>query len=379
VRIKLIKYIFTVIVAISFIGCGNTVSYKVDTPKKVKHDIKKIKPIKKEVIVEEPVVQEVIEEVVIEEKNKVSNNISVALIFPSKYMSKYGLGASKVISAYMIQQNINSKMQVFDCVDQNYENVVRIINKIKEQNISNIIALFTPKMVEYLNNIEDIESLNIYIPTINKKTTNIELSNVTFGGIDYQQQIDKLLSLSNSKIVNFYSKRGISKKLTNLLQNSTSNITNKLVDNSSRYNSLLNRSIKYKTIFLNTTMVKSSILLSQIRGKDLKPYRILSTQLNYNPLIISLTQRADRTKLVFANSIGKVDEELEENISLLGADIKYNWVNYSTLIGIDYLVRNTTPVFDLLSYDIENNQVQYDVNIVKNDGYSFKSYLPVID
>jgi SRSO17 transposase len=126
-------------------------------------------------------------------------------------------------------------------------------------------------------------------------------------------------------------------------------------------------------------MVKSSILLSQIRGKDLKPYRILSTQLNYNPLIISLTQRADRTKLVFANSIGKVDEELEENISLLGADIKYNWVNYSTLIGIDYLVRNTTPVFDLLSYDIENNQVQYDVNIVKNDGYSFKSYLPVID
>jgi SRSO17 transposase len=377
VRIKLIKYIFTLIIAISFIGCGNNVSYNVTPKPKPKVKIVKPKPIVKPTI-KEPVIQEVIEEVVIEEKTTPSS-ISIALIFPSKYMSKYGLGASKVISAYFMQQNLNANMQVFDCIDQNYKNVVNTLNKIKEQNITNIIALFTPKMVEYLNTIQDLESLNIYIPTINKKDTNIELTNVTFGGIDYDKQIKKLLTLSNSNIVNFYSKRGISKKLTNILQSNSSNIINKLVDNSSRYNSLLNRSIKYKTMFLNTTMVKSSILLSQIRGKDLKPYRILSTQLNYNPLIISLTQKADRRKLVFANSIGKIDDELEENIALLGADIKYDWVNYSTLIGVDYLVRNTTSIVDLLSYDIEDNQVQYDVNIVKNDGYGFKSYLPVID
>lgn len=374
-RIKLIKYLLTIVLVISFVGCTNT---NKPAPKPPVKQYKVEKKVVTPVIIEEPVIQEVIQEVKVEEKD-IPAQISVALIFPSKYMSKYGLGASKVISAYVLQQNLTINMQVFDCIDQNYENLVRTFSQIKEQNITKVIALFTPKMVSYLNNIDGIDDIDIYIPTINKKSSNINSSNIVFGGIDYKQQIDKLLSLSNGKIVNFYSKRGISRKLTNILENSASNVTNKIVDNSSRYNRLLNNSIKYKTIFLNTTMVKSSILLSQIRGKDLKPYRILSTQLNYNPLIISLTQRADRTKLVFANSIGKIDPLLEENITLLGADIKYDWVNYSTLIGIDYLIRSSMPVVDLLNYNIEDGQVQYDVNIVKNDGYSFKSYLPVVN
>jgi len=375
----LIKYLFTVILAISFIGCTNT-NKQVYTPvvKKQHKPVIINDNINKPIIIEPPVIENVIEEINIENKD-ISSKISVAVIFPSKYMSKYGLGASKVISAYLMQQNLNVNMQIIDCTDQNYDNVLMAINKIKEENISNVIALFTPKMVNHLSGIEGIDSLNIYIPTINKKTTNITNDNIVFGGIDYERQINKLLSLSNGKIVNFTSKRGISKKLTNILQNNSNNVVNKIVDNSSRYNRLLNNSIRYKTIFLNTTMVKSSILLSQIRGKDLKPYVILSTQLNYNPLIISLTQKEDRRKLIFANSIGAIDSALEENITLLGANIKYDWVNYSTLIGIDYLIRNNIPVVDLLSYKIEDGQVQYDVNIVKNDGYSFKSYLPVVN
>ncbi len=375
----MIKYLFTVILAISFIGCTNT-NKQVYTPvvKKQHKPVIINDNINKPIIIEPPVIENVIEEINIENKD-ISSKISVAVIFPSKYMSKYGLGASKVISAYLMQQNLNVNMQIIDCTDQNYDNVLMAINKIKEENISNVIALFTPKMVNHLSGIEGIDSLNIYIPTINKKTTNITNDNIVFGGIDYERQINKLLSLSNGKIVNFTSKRGISKKLTNILQNNSNNVVNKIVDNSSRYNRLLNNSIRYKTIFLNTTMVKSSILLSQIRGKDLKPYVILSTQLNYNPLIISLTQKEDRRKLIFANSIGAIDSALEENITLLGANIKYDWVNYSTLIGIDYLIRNNIPVVDLLSYKIEDGQVQYDVNIVKNDGYSFKSYLPVVN
>ncbi|MEA1915584.1 MAG: hypothetical protein U9N30_09760 [Campylobacterota bacterium] len=367
------KYLLPFIVFLSFIGC--TAQQPIEKPK-IK-EYKTAKPIETPQIIEEPIIEETIEAIV--EEEVINDTFKVALIFPSKFMSKYGVGASKVVSAYLVQQNINIDMQIFDCYDQDYNNLAAVFNEIKEQNISNVIGLFTSNMVNHLATIQELETLNIYIPTINKKSTNIAMDNVVFGGIDYEQQIDKLLTLGKGSVVNFHSKRGISKKLTTILNNKNERVSNKPIATDTNYGSVLNNSLKYKTMFLNTTMVKSSILLSQIRGKDLRPYRILSTQLNYNPLIISLTQSKDRSKLIFANSIGDIDPLLEHNITLLGADIQYDWVNYSTLIGVDYLLKKTVRVVDLLSYTIDQGQVQYDVHIVKNEGYRFKSYLPVVN
>ncbi len=44
------------------------------------------------------------------------------------------------------------------------------------------------------------------------------------------------------------------------------------------------------TIILNTPIVKSSIILSQITAFEVEPAKVLSTQLNYNPLLVKLTQ-----------------------------------------------------------------------------------------
>jgi hypothetical protein len=96
---------------------------------------------------------------------------------------------------------------------------------------------------------------------------------------------------------------------------------------------------------------------------------ILSTQLNYTPLIFSLTQKIDRKNLVVANSIGKIPLELIEYNEILGNSVSYNWVNYSSIIGAEFLSTNNIDFFEDLK--IENNQVVYPVKLYEVNDYSF--------
>ena len=112
---------------------------------------------------------------------------------------------------------------------------------------------------------------------------------------------------------------------------------------------------------INTPIVKSSIILSQLYAYETENAAILSTQLNYNPLLISLTQYEDRLNLILANSIEFTNDNLSEVLTLLDTDIKYNWVNYSSLVGINYIyARNKNR---LIKNDVINNEVIYNTNL----------------
>lgn len=97
-----------------------------------------------------------------------------------------------------------------------------------------------------------------------------------------------------------------------------------------------NKTLLNSSIFMNTPLVKTSLISSQLRVYKIVPYMLLSTQINYNPMLLTLTQYEDRKNFYLANSIGKTTVEMEELNSLFGHDIVYDWVNYSTSIGIDY-------------------------------------------
>ena len=103
---------------------------------------------------------------------------------------------------------------------------------------------------------------------------------------------------------------------------------------------------------------------------DITPAVILSTQLNYNPLIISLTQYHDRINLITANSIEKVNSKLEETMNLLNIDINYNWVNYSILVGVNYLYDQNKE--NIIINEIIDNQVVYNTKFYKSTRNGFK-------
>jgi len=311
-------------------------------------------------------------------ENKVEiENHTLAIVFPSYTIGKYALEATNSISTYLISKNKKFKLNVYDIVVQNKKNILNAIAQIQKDKVTKVIAMITKEDLIHLNEINNIGRVKFYLPLINKyDVENIDIySNLdlTFGAISYKDQFKKLIEYAQDKpLVEFYGNSGIGKTLHNYLKNEKIIYAKKIDDNNGRYKRFLenNRRLDNSVVLLNTPVVKSSILLSAINSQDLNIASILSTQLNYTPLLFSLTQKHDRVKLVIANSIGIIPNELEEYNKLIGNNLSYSWVNYSTIIGAEYLVNNNIEIFDDLS--LEDNQIIYPIKLYKVGSSSFK-------
>ncbi|NQY22312.1 MAG: hypothetical protein HRT40_13610, partial [Campylobacteraceae bacterium] len=73
---------------------------------------------------------------------------------------------------------------------------------------------------------------------------------------------------------------------------------------------------------------------------------------------------------ITANSIEKVNAELEETMNLLNIDINYNWVNYSILVGVNYLYDQNKE--NIIINEIIDNQVVYNTKFYKSTRNGFK-------
>lgn len=331
-------------------------------------DTKKVDVTVKKIDIKEPDI--VSKEVVVKKDNK------LAIIFPSVTIGKYALEATNTINTYLLYKNKHIKLIVLDMIVQNKNNLLKVFNTIKEKQIKNVIAMITKKNLNILNTIEGIKDIKIYLPLINKnEIKNIDqLSglNIVFGAINYQDQFNKLIKYSdNLSLAELYDNTAIGNTLYNYLKLYNLKYTKKVNDNNGYYKHFLkNKRLNNAVVILNTPIVKSSILLSAITAEDLNIAKVVSTQLNYTPLIFSLTQKQDRKRLIVANSIGKIPDDLQEYNQLIGNNILYSWVNYSSIIGVEYLLNGNINRFDDLK--IEKNQVIYPVNLYKVGDNSFE-------
>jgi len=302
---------------------------------------------------------------------------TLAIIFPSKNIGKYALEATNSINTYLLNKNKKFKLNVYDLEVQNKINIEKIIAQVQRDDITKVIAMITKEALVSLNNIPNINGIKFYFPLINKydvknisKLKNLDL---TFGAISYKKQFEKLIEYAGTKpLVEFYGNSGIGRALHSFLKDKNILFTKKIDDNNGRYKSFLENNTKLdnSVVLLNTPIVKSSILLSAINAQELAISSIVSTQLNFTPLLFSLTQRHDRTKLVIANSIGNIPNELEEYNKLIGNNLSYSWVNYSTIIGVEYLLNDNIEIFSDLS--LKGNQVIFPIKLYKVGNSSFK-------
>lgn len=301
------------------------------------------------------------------------DSFKVAVVFPSKVVGKYAKDMTNTLLAYMLHHNIKFKLEVFDSINQNINNMTKTFNEIIDAKFNNVIVLYPQDALVNLLSINGMDDLNIYMPLVNKNESKYNKQNIVYGGIDYQAQIHKLLTLSNKKNSIFYSDSILGLRLKNYVEQSNQDlrVVTKINKRRNEFKAIVRkRGLNNSTLFLNTSIIKSSILLSQLRAHETVPYIILSTQLNYTPLVISLTQYPDRKKFIVANSIEQTDLKLQESLALFDVDIAYNWVNYSTLIGIDSIF--TEGKSQLFPQKIQDNQVQYEINLYKNTRHGFK-------
>jgi hypothetical protein len=303
------------------------------------------------------------------------SSTTIAIVFPSKVIGKYAIDATNASLSYLIYKNSSFKIKIFDMVNEDKDSVEDIFSKISQENISKIIVLCTYDGAKYLTTVDNLNNYDIYLPLIHKSVLDLNLKYVTYGSIDYSKQFDKLLQYSNEKVINFYDNSNLGEKLTSsLARKDIKHLYHKKIDNDNgKYHKFLNvenKQLLDSTLVVNMPIVKSSIILSQVNVNDINVSRILSTQLNYTPLLLSFTQVEDRENMIIANSIGKTNRAIEEYNAILESDINYNWVNYSTIIGIQYLIDKNLKDFDSIS--VISNQIEYPVKLFTTTKHSFQ-------
>jgi hypothetical protein len=278
-----------------------------------------------------------------------------------------------------------------------------VLDEIDRAQFYYVIAPLTKQGASFVA--QESPELNVYFPTINKNDMNTTSPYLYFGGIDYKEQTRRLLNKATSPLVIMYDKSTLGSKLLddakaiyldenlsiqpssrearyrdlNLTYSEEDEPTEKRVISYaiSKQTSNLepqlreNRRIQFGSFLLNTPLIKSGMVVSQMTLYDVNSTNILSTQINYDPLILSMTQPRDRENMLIANSINNNNNVMVETNALLSNDIVYDWINYATTIGTDYfyhLITNDEREYQL---PLEKNQVVYPIFLVKPSASRF--------
>ncbi len=311
------------------------------------------------------------------------NKLEVALIIPRKTIGKYSSTTIDTILSYLAFRDIDFRFKVFDSVDEKPESLSRAIDSLQREKFNFVIAVLSKEQ-----NLQMLQNLNlpIYIPTIKKPQNWDGKDNIIFGGIDYDAQIKLLLKETNrNNLIAYNDDSALGAMIGKSLEAQVAEngkfkfyqevVTNKDAANFSANLARRQTSIAQGNLFLNTRIIISGLLLSQIGLLKQAPNKIFSTQVNYNPAILSLLRGINTRNLVIANSIGKVDSRLVEYGGLLSSDMKYDWVNYSTALGVDFfLSKMKNDIQRYFSEELEDSQIAYKTQLYGIVNGTFERY-----
>lgn len=316
-----------------------------------------------------------------------SNELRIAMLLPYPVIGRYAYSTTNAVFAYLLAQNGHFDLKTFQTDDESMVALGRALEEIAQEGFNYVIAPLTPegaKNVAALN-----PPLFVYFPTVNHNDVTEHLENFYYGGIDYRAQTDTLLRHTNNKLVIFYDESRLGTQLRDYSMQAFYNQDNGSYDDApkevksyalknrtSDLKSMLetNRHLQESSVMLNTPVVKSGMVMSQLTLYDANVSTIVSTQINYDPLLLSITQYADRKSMIIANSIGENNRVIEEANALLGNDIAFDWINYATTVAIDYFHHLITGSEREYNIRFENNQAAYPIALVRP---SYSRFIPL--
>ena len=321
---------------------------------------------------------------------QVSSQVKIAMLLPYKKIGKYASSTTNAVFSYLITRGHHFELKSYKIESEDEEEIRRVLQQIKSDGFYYVIAPLTKKGAQNVVNID--EEVNVYFPTINVKDIEVQSSYITYGAIDYEAQANLLMKEAISPLVIFSDKSLTGKKLAHYEAEAFKYIdTNKTLnpDNTtikyfiSRRTTNLERYLKENekiiegSFVINTPIVKSGMIMSQLTLYDVNATNILSTQVNYDPLLLSMTQYNDRKDMVVANSITEHNNVLTQTNAILGNDIVYDWINYTTTIGIDYFFNQLTGEEREYKVTLENNQMLYEIELLQPSVSRFVEYIHI--
>ena len=334
-----------------------------------------------------------------------SNELKIALLLPHRVIGRYAFSTTNAVFAYMLAKNRAFEVRTFQIEDESIESIDHALREMQEDGFYYVIAPVTKKGATHITRINP--DMSIYFPTVNRNDIAAASPSLYFGGIDYRAQIDALLQESVSPLVIFYDKSQLGRELRQhthdefliqdenqteisaffpnettapeneplikevfsyAVERKTSNLEHQLKEN---------EKIQFGSFVLNTPIVKSGMVMSQLTLYDTNVTNILSTQINYDPILFSMTQYSDRKEMIIANSIGHNNNILVEANTFLNNDIVYDWINYATTVGTDLFYHLITRSDREYNLPLEMNQIKYPISFVKPSVSRFVTYTPI--
>ncbi len=287
--------------------------------------------------------------------------IKLTLITPSKKLSPLLSKSSKAIALYLLQKG--QPFELTTVIDPELQNA---IDQAQE---SDLILLLLPFAQRGL--LTTLQSnTKLFVPTINRRFVK-EPQNFLYGGIDYLVQIDKLLKYNRNSLSIFSSPHI---ELLNILTQyaATKSQQTSIIEVKNRASNLKwqikqRKSLRYNNILLNTPIVTTSLVLSQLTLYNYNPPHKFSTQINLSPKIFNFTQEKDRQNLLIANSIYFISPQSEAAISLAKTNLFYDWISYACIVALDniFLDRSMHETF-------RNRQIDYEVELWQYKAMGFE-------
>jgi len=307
--------------------------------------------------------------------------LKIAVLSSSKVIGRYSRSMYNVSMATLLGlKRENFDLRQFDIPDESSESIDQALREIRGEGFSAILA---PLTADGAKNLVSLETrLPIFVPTVHRRDLPSAADNIVFGAIDYESQIEALLPYMSDSIAIFYDKSPVGENLktkteaifmaTNAQKKSVASYPvdirgDKIVSHLSKP-SAFNK----KSIIMHIPVVKSSILAAHLTFTKVKEKNILSTQINVDPTLLTLTQYNDRKNMILANSLVDFPDAIYQSNEMMGNDLSFDWVNYAGSVGIDYLVSVLEHSPRSYSMRIINSQVVYPIELLRAKEFGFE-------
>jgi len=306
---------------------------------------------------------------------KVNKSGKIAVIIPQKIIKSYTNVVSNAVLSYVLKQDADIEIKFINSNDESPQSLTNAMQTARAQGFNYFIAALTSNGANIINSLVLSNEL-IYIPSVHSSFIINPKPNLIFGGIDYKEQISALLAHSNEKIVAFDDGSSLGQKLNEYIRMQSSDYHEaSIVGKDINLNDTLSKKSKFDnaSIFLNIPIVKASLVATQMRGFEIKPYALLSTQINFLPNIFNAIAQRDRQNLFIANSLNPVNDLFLGLGDLFDVDFRYSQIGYSSAFGAEYIYTNfiDKSADRIFTERVENSQVLYGVKIYNAKGDHF--------
>lgn len=301
-----------------------------------------------------------------------SANTKIAVLIPQKTIKSYSFIVSGALLAY--SANTKSKIAIEFFITQDESTIETALENIQRAGINYVIAAVTDNALAAISN-EKYNQMFFYIPTLHANLANVKKQNILYGGIDYESQIAALLSKVGGKIASISDGSRLGNLLNRQIAKLEPNAYFSVVEGKSiDLKGLLDKtSLNDASLFINTTLLKTSLISSQLKVNDINVKKILCTQICYDPALFSLTQASDRANMLVAISFNEIDKDLLASAKMLGIDLRYDRVAYPVMFGIEYIIKTfiDTGAKSYFTESVQNSQVSYKTHILKGTKSTF--------